>query len=112
MIILASMAKPIDRYPKLARWRKASIMKAFFMTDRKLAVFETDEGITFSFGERIYVAAKGEPFYNIARKALAKEDYVPFYVEMAKREGLGEEFRDSLLDEMAKLQGKQSPEEP
>lgn len=103
MVILASMAKPIDRYPKLARCRNASIMKAFFMTDRKLAVFETDEGITFSFGERIYVAAKGEPFYNIARKALAKEDYVPFYVEMAKREGLGEEFRDSLLDEMEKF---------
>ncbi len=78
-------------------------MKSFFMTDRKLAVFETDEGITFSFGERIYVAAKGEPFYNIARKALAKEDYVPFYVEMAKREGLGEELRDALLREVERL---------
>ena len=82
------------------------------MTDRKLAVFETDEGITFSFGARIYVADKGQPFYNIARKALAKEDYVPFYVEMAKREGLGEEFRDSLLGEMAKLQVESPPDAP
>ena len=74
------------------------------MTDRKLAVFETDEGITFSFGERTYFTSREEPFYNIARKALSKEDYVPFYVEMAKREGLGEEFRDSLLHELENLE--------
>ena len=110
MAILVSMAKPIDRYPKLARCHDEPIMKTFFMTDRKLAVFETDDGITFSFGERIYVAAKGEPFYNIARKALDKDDYVPFYVEMAKREGLGEEFRDALLEEMANLQANPSLE--
>lgn len=70
------------------------------MTNRKLAVFETDEGITFSFGDRTYFISPQEPFYNIARKAISKQDYVPFYVEMAKREGLGEEFRDSLLSEL------------
>lgn len=74
------------------------------MTDRKLAVFETDEGITFSFGERTYFTSKGEPFHNIARKALSMQDYVPFYVEMAKREGVGEKFRDSLLHEMENLE--------
>ena len=79
------------------------------MTDRKLAVFETDEGITFSFGERTYFTSKGEPFHNIARKALSMQDYVPFYVEMAKREGVGEEFRDNLLREVEKLE--QSPDE-
>ncbi|MFP6855421.1 MAG: hypothetical protein VB980_06515 [Opitutales bacterium] len=70
------------------------------MTNRKLAVFETDEGITFSFGSRTYFISPQEPFYNIARKAISKQDYVPFYVEMAKREDLGEEFRDSLLREL------------
>ena len=79
------------------------------MTDRKLAVFETDEGITFSFGERTYFTTKGEPFHNIARKAISKEDYIPFYIEMAKREGLGEEFRNSLLSELDKLEN--SPDE-
>lgn len=74
------------------------------MTDRRLAVFETDVGITFSFGDRTYFASKDDPFYNIACKALAKEDYVPFYVEMAKREGVGEAFRDSLLSEVEKRQ--------
>ena len=75
------------------------------MTNRRLAVFETDEGITFSFGEHTYFVSKDEPFHNIARKALTKEDYIPFYVEMAKREGLGEAFRDSLLEEVKNLRG-------
>jgi len=74
------------------------------MTDRQLAVFETDEGITFSFGDRTYFTSKDDPFYNIACKALSQQDYVPFYVEMAKREGVGEEFRDSLMNEVEKLQ--------
>ena len=104
MEIRDSMAKPIADNPKLARFNLAPTMKSLSMTNRKLAVFETDDGITFSFGERIYFTAKDEPFYNLARKALVKEDYVPFYVEMAKREGLGEEFRDSLLKELDKLQ--------
>ena len=47
--------------------------------------------------------SRDEPFHNIARKALAKDDYIPFYVEMAKREGLGEAFRDSLLQEVENL---------
>ena len=73
------------------------------MTHRNLAVFETDEGITFAFGELTYFTPRDDPFYNIARKALSQEDYVPFYVEMAKREGVGEEFRDNLLREVEKL---------
>ena len=73
------------------------------MTKRRLAVFETDEGITFSFGERTYFISKADPFHNIALKAIEKEDYVPFYVEMAKREGVGEEFRDSLFRELENL---------
>ena len=74
------------------------------MTDRKLAVFETDEGITFAFGELTYFTPRDDPFYNIARKALSQDDYVPFYVEMAKREGVGQEFRDNLLREVEKLE--------
>ena len=76
-----------------------------YMTDRRLAVFETDKGITFSFGEHTYFVSRDEPFHNIARKALSKDDYIPFYVEMAKREGLGEAFRDSLLQEVENLRG-------
>jgi len=69
----------------------------------RLAVFQTDEGITLAFGERTYFIGIDEPFYNIAQKALSQGDYVPFYVEMAKREGLGEEFRDALLREVERL---------
>ncbi|MBU63045.1 MAG: hypothetical protein CMI26_11145 [Opitutae bacterium] len=69
----------------------------------RLAVFQTDAGITVAFGERTYFIGLDEPFYNIAKKALAQEDYVPFYLEMAKREGLGEEFRDALLREVERL---------
>jgi hypothetical protein len=75
------------------------------MTDRRLAVFETDKGITFSFGEHTYFVSREDPFYNIAKKALSQSDYIPFYVEMAKREGLGEAFRDSLLKEVENLRG-------
>ena len=70
----------------------------------RLAVFQTDEGVTLAFGERTYFIGVDEPFYNIAQKALAQEDYVPFYVEMAKREGLGEELRDALLREVERLE--------
>ena len=69
----------------------------------RLAVFQTDEGITLAFGERTYFIGVDEPFYNIAQKALAQEDYIPFYVEMAKREGLGEELRDALLREVERV---------
>ena len=65
---------------------------------------ETDEGITFAFGELTYFTSKDEPFYNIARKALSQDDYIPFYVEMANREGVGEEFRNNLLREVEKLE--------
>ena len=75
------------------------------MTDRRLAVFETDKGITFSFGDHTYFVSREDPFYNIAKKALSQSDYIPFYVEMAKREGLGEAFRDSLLKEVENLRG-------
>ena len=53
----------------------------------RLAVFQTDEGITLAFGERTYFIGVDEPFY----------------VEMAKREGLGEELRDALLREVARV---------
>jgi len=37
-----------------------------------------------------------DPFHNIAVKALAKDDYIPFYIEIAKREGVGPEFLEVL----------------
>jgi hypothetical protein len=64
-------------------------------TDR-LAVFETDSGITVAFGERTYFIKAGDPFHNIARKSLERNDYVPFYIYMARQEGVGEQFRDEL----------------
>jgi hypothetical protein len=35
---------------------------------------------------------------------LDQEDYVPFYIEIAKREGLGPEFRDTLMREIENLE--------
>jgi len=35
---------------------------------------------------------------------------VPFYVEMAKREGLGKEFRDALMREVERLGGDGEPD--
>jgi hypothetical protein len=70
----------------------------------RLTVFETDESITVSFMERVYVIRREEPFYNIARKCIEIDDMVPFYVEIARREGKGEDFRDRLLEEIERLQ--------
>ena len=81
-------------------------MQAVSWDFSRLAVFQTDEGITLAFGERTYFIGIDEPFYNIAQKAFSQGDYVPFYVEMAKREGLGEEFRDALLREVERLDGE------
>jgi len=63
---------------------------------QRLGVFRSDSGITLSFGEATYFISADEPFHNIAIKALDRNDYIPFYVEIAKREGVGPEFRDAL----------------
>ena len=75
------------------------------MADR-LAVFQTDSGVTVAFGGRTWFIDKTEPFYNIALVALEKGDLVPFYVEIAKREGVGQEFRDQLLRQVEELGGE------
>jgi hypothetical protein len=36
------------------------------------------------------------------------EDYIPLYVEIAKREGVGPEFRNMLLDMIAQAKGEDS----
>ena len=69
----------------------------------RLAVFRSDSGITLSFGPNTYFIDSSDPFHNIALKALAQDDYVPFYIEIAKREGLGPEFRDTLMREIENL---------
>ena len=69
----------------------------------RLAVFRSDSGITLSFGPNTYFIDSSDPFHNIALKALDQDDYVPFYIEIAKREGLGPEFRDTLLREIENL---------
>lgn len=69
----------------------------------RLAVFRSDSGITLSFGPNTYFIDSSDPFHNIALKALAQDDYVPFYIEIAKREGLGPEFRDTLMKEIENL---------
>ena len=69
----------------------------------RLAVFRSDSGITLSFGSNTYVIDSSDPFHNIALKALDRDDYVPFYIEIAKREGLGPEFRDTLMREIENL---------
>ena len=69
----------------------------------RLAVFKSDSGITLSFGSNTYFIDSTDPFHNIALKALDQDDYVPFYIEIAKREGLGPEFRDTLMREIENL---------
>ena len=69
----------------------------------RLAVFKSDSGITLSFGPNTYFIDSSDPFHNIALKALDQDDYVPFYIEIAKREGLGPEFRDTLMREIENL---------
>ena len=63
---------------------------------QRLGVFRSDSGITLSFGQATYFISADEPFHNIAVKALDMNDYVPFYLEIAKREGVGPEFRNAL----------------
>jgi len=67
----------------------------------RLGVFRSDSGITLSFGQITYFISAEDPFHNIALKALDQDDYVPFYIEIAKREGVGPEFRDAM-EEMIK----------
>jgi hypothetical protein len=69
----------------------------------RLAVFRSDSGITLSFGSNTYFIDSSDPFHNIALKALDRDDYVPFYIEIAKRQGLGPEFRDTLMREIENL---------
>ena len=69
----------------------------------RLAVFRSDSGITLSFGPNTYFIDSSYPFHNIALKALDQDDYVPFYIEIAKRECLGPEFRDTLMREIENL---------
>ena len=64
----------------------------------RLGVFRSDSGITLSFGQTTYFISAEDPFHNIALKALDQDDYVPFYIEIAKREGVGPEFRDAMED--------------
>ena len=61
-----------------------------------MGVFRSDSGITLSFGQATYFISADEPFHNIALKSLEQNDYIPFYLEIAKREGMGPEFRDAL----------------
>ena len=74
-----------------------------YESHERLAVFRSDSGITLSFGPNTYFIDSSDPFHNIALKALAPDDYVPFYIEIAKREGLGPEFRDTLMREIENL---------
>ena len=69
----------------------------------RLAIFRSDSGITLSFGEHTYFVESADPFHNIALKALEQDDYVPFYVEIARREGLGPEFRDALQRQVREM---------
>lgn len=70
-----------------------------------LGIFRTDSGITLSFGANTYFIDSKDPFHNIANKALMQEDYVPLYIEIAKREGVGPEFRNMLLDMISQAKG-------
>ena len=69
----------------------------------RLAIFRSDSGITLSFGEHTYFIEEADPFHNIALKALEQDDHVPFYVEIARREGLGPELRDALRSNVEEL---------
>jgi len=75
-------------------------------TPSSLGIFRTDSGITLSFGPNTYFIDAEDPFHNIACKALEVEDYIPLYVEIAKREGVGPEFRNRLLDMIAMAKGE------
>ncbi len=81
------------------------------MTDahQRLAVFRSDSGITRSFGNKTYFIDASEPFHNIGCKSLDQGDYLPFYVEIAKREGLGPEFRDALFRMIEDLEKSEPP---
>ena len=57
--------------------------------DNQLTVFETDEGFTLAFGTRMYYIHRKDPFFNIAKICIEKNDYVPFYIEMARQEAKG-----------------------
>ena len=70
-----------------------------------LGIFRTDSGITLSFGSNTYFVYSSDPFHNIACKSIEQEDYVPLYVEIAKREGVGPEFRDMLIEMIAEAKG-------
>ena len=70
-----------------------------------LGIFRTDSGITLSFGSSTYFVDSSDPFHNIACKSIEQEDYVPLYVEIAKREGVGPEFRDMLIEMIAEAKG-------
>ena len=72
-------------------------------THQRLGVFRSESGITLSFGSNTYFIESSDPFHNIATKALEMQDYIPFYIEIAKREGLGPEFRDQLMIEIENL---------
>ncbi len=72
-------------------------------THNRLAIFQSDSGITLSFGEQTYFIESADPFHNIALRALEQGDHVPFYVEIARREGLGPAFRDALLSQVKEL---------
>ena len=69
----------------------------------RLTVFRSESGITISFGEKTYFIDVSEPFHNIALKALEAHDYIPFYVEVARREGKGEEFAESIAQQVEKV---------
>ena len=69
----------------------------------RLTVFRSESGITISFGDKTYFIDVFEPFHNIALKALEGDDYIPFYVEVARREGMGEEFAASIAHQVEKV---------
>ena len=69
----------------------------------RLAVFRSESGVTLSFGSNTYFISSDDPFHNISLKALEQDDYIPFYVEIAKREGLGPQFRDTLMAQIENL---------
>ncbi len=83
-------------------------------THNRLAIFQSDSGITLSFGEQTYFIESADPFHNIALRALEQGDHVPFYVEIARREGLGPAFRDALLSQVKELSEEEdrSPRNP
>ncbi len=78
-----------------------------YESHRRLALFRSDSGITLSFGPRTYFIESSDPFHNIALKAIGKNDYIPFYIEIAKREGIGSEFRDRLIEEIENITSRE-----